>query len=307
MSGTHGEESIMKQICLEIEQRPLFKKYDRLSEQPILHILKLKENMNRFSWGKFYIQIHKLGNASKQPPSIQIAADLELIGFASRMLDNLVDEDDPHVERHIGRANTLILFTEILIESFGQLQRLLPDESEQIQHYLMSALSGEWTDINRTAADGISEREYMQHILPKTSSVFKLVAVCGDAGNMTFWDEFLDYAGLAFQLSNDMAGLYAETKSDLLMLRPTLPILKAVDVQDERLAAERSRIMCSYASGEGTLESVRSVIEDSGALEYCYLIRELHKEKCREMLSQQFPDRLAQTEILFRLLYLEAS
>ncbi|WP_172196875.1 polyprenyl synthetase family protein [Saccharibacillus qingshengii] len=306
MSGIHIEGTVLEEIYLEIERRPLFEKYDRQWEEPILHILKLKEELARFSWGSFYVQIHKLGSASYTLPSIEIAADLELIGFASRMLDNLVDEDNPRIEQRIGRANTLLLFTEILIESFGRLQRLLPDAGEAIQQYLMSALHGEWMDINRTALDGMAEREYMQQILPKTSSIFKLIALCGDPGGMKFWDEFLDYAGLAFQLSNDMAGLYAETKSDLRMLRPTLPILKAVDVDDERIKAQRSRIIRAYATGEETLEAARSAIEESGALEYCYLIRELHKEKCREMLSEQFSDRLAQTEELSRLLYLEA-
>lgn len=306
MSGVYERQRLLEQIWLEIERRPLFAKYDRLSEEPILHKIKLKEEISRFSWGSLYIEIHSLGTSLDENPSIEIAANLELIGFASRMLDDLVDEDNPRIEQNIGRANTLLLFTEILIESFGQLHRLVPGESERIQRELASALHGEWTDINFTALDGVGERDYMQQILPKTASIFKLVAVCADPGRTEFWDEFLTYASLALQLSNDMAALYVETKSDLGKLRPTLPILKAIDVEDEEVRERRILAMRAYAAGNGTLEDARSAIEESGALEYCYLIRELHKEKCREMLSEQFPDRLAQTEALFRFLRLEA-
>lgn len=307
MSGVYEGEALLEQIYLEIERRPLFAKYDRLSEERILHRIQFKQEISRFSWGSLYMQIHSLRAFSDEQPSVEIAADLELIGFASRMLDDLVDEDNPRIEQSIGRANTLILFTEILIESFGRLHRLLPGESERIQQELAGALHGEWTDINRTALDGLGERDYMQQILPKTASIFKLVALCADPGRMKFWDEFLTYASLALQLSNDMAALYVESKSDLGKLRPTLPILKAVDVEDEEVRKRRSLAMRSYAAGSGSLEAARSAIEESGALEYCYLIRELHKEKCREMLSEQFPDRLAQTEVLFRLLQLEVA
>lgn len=307
MRVAHNEKSLIERIYLEIERRPFFEKYARRSEEPILHTMKLKEELCRFSWGHLYVQIHKLGSASNEPPSLAVAADLELIGFVSRMLDDLVDEDNPRVEQQLGRANTLILFTEILIDSFGRLQRLMPGESERIQRDLMSALHGEWTDINFTALDGIGELEYMQRILPKTSSIFKLVAACADPGRAKFWDGFMTCASFALQLSNDMAAIYAEAKSDLSKLRPTLPLLKAIDVEDERVRTERIRVMRSYAAGEGTPEDVRSAIEESGALEYCYLIRELNKEKCREMLGEQFPDRLAQTEELFRLLTLEGA
>lgn len=306
VSGIHTENPFLEQIYLEIERRPLFAKYAFCSAEPVLHILKLREDLLRFSWGTLYIQIHKLGRNADRLPSIEIAADLELIGFASRMLDNLVDEDDPRIEQQIGRANTLLLFTEVLVESFGRLQRFLPDRSAAIQTYLMRALSGEWADVNRTAVDGIGETEYMQHILPKTSSIFKLAALCGDPDDMEFWDEFLDYASLALQLANDMAALYAEAKSDLSKLRPTLPILKTVDVEDPHVKENRSRILRAYAANPKDAEAVRAAIEESGSLEYCYLVRELHKEKCREMLSEQFSDRLAQTEALFRLLQLEA-
>ncbi|WP_143536161.1 polyprenyl synthetase family protein [Saccharibacillus sp. O23] len=306
MSEIHAENPFLAQIYLEIARRPLFEKYAFCSSEPILHILKLEEEIRRFSWGNLYIQIHKLGRAEETLPSIEIAADLELVGLASRMLDNLVDEDDPHIEQRIGRANTLLLFTEILVESFGRLQRLIPNASEEIQQHLMSALSGEWADINRTALDGIGEQEYMRRILPKTSSIFKLAALCGDPDRMGFWREFMDYASLALQLANDMAALYAEAKSDLSKLRPTLPILKTVDVEDARVKEERSRILRAYAAGQEESEKVRAAIEESGSLEYCYLVRELHKEKCREMLSEEFTDRLVQTEALFRLLQLEA-
>lgn len=306
MSGIHTENPFLEQIYLEIARRPLFEKYAGCSSETILHILKLREDLFRFSWGNLYIQIHKLVRAADLPPSIEVAADLELIGFASRMLDNLVDEDDPRMEQQIGRANTLLLFTEVLVESFGRLQRFLPDRSAAIQTYLMHALSGEWADVNRTALDGIGETEYRQQILPKTSSIFKLAALCGDPDHMEFWEEFLDYASLALQLANDMAALYAEEKSDLSKLRPTLPILKTIDVADPSLREERIRILRAYSAGKGDLETVRAAIEESGSLEYCYLVRELHKEKCREMLSEQFSDRLAQTEALFRLLQLEA-
>lgn len=304
--GVYERPMLLEQIWLEIERRPLFAKYDRLFQERILHKIKLKEEISRFSWGSLYVEIHALGTSLDPKPSIAVAADLELIGFASRMLDDLLDEDNPRIEQSIGRANTLILFTEILIESFGRLHRLVPGESERIQQELANALHGEWTDINFTALDGIGEHDYMQQILPKTASIFKLVAVCADPDRTKFWDEFLTYASLALQLSNDMAALYVEAKSDLGKLRPTLPILKAIDVEDEEVRERRSFMMRSYAAGSGSLEAARSAIEESGALEYCYLIRELHKEKCREMLSEQFPDRLAQTEALFRVLQLEA-
>lgn len=306
MSVLQEEIPFIEQIHLGIIRRPFFRKYNSLYGEPILNIMRLKEELHRFSWGDFYFQIHKLGCVADTPPSIEIAVNLELVGLASRMLDNLVDEDDPRIEQRIGRANTLLLFTEILVESFGRLQRLVPGGSGEIQRYLMSALKGEWADVNHTALDRIVETEYMRCILPKSSSIFKLAAFCGNPNDMKFWDEFLDYASLALQLANDMAAIYAESKSDLRKLRPTLPMLKIVDVENTQVKSKRSQLMRAYAAGEQIAEEVRIMIEESGTLEYCYLIREIHKEKCREMLNEHFPDRLAQTKELFRLLQLEA-
>ncbi|MGO4531131.1 hypothetical protein AB4Z30_18760 [Paenibacillus sp. 2TAF8] len=287
----------VEEIYQEIWLRELFAKYRPEGETHLLQAINFRDQMNRFSWGMLFLYIYVLGRRSKEELPISIAADMELICLSSRILDDVLDEDNSQLERCIGRQNTLFLFTELLITSLRQLQAF---ECRDIGYmHLHSALQAEWLDVNRNMFDEISEQQYIKKILPKSSAMFKFVTAYADSNHQEFWDEFWNWACMGMQLSNDLSAIYNDEKSDLIKLKPTLPLLKTFDVSDEARKLEIRAGFMEYASGKGSVSTVREFIEAQGALEYCLILRELCKERCLHMLQEQFPE---QTEMTGKLL-----
>lgn len=300
-------EVFLEEVYQELASRTLFDKYDRQSGQQIMQLSDFRERMQRFSWSELYLRIHGLGNDSSKPFSVELAADLELIAFSSQVLDDILDEDNKEFEQSIGRANMMILFTEILLTSLHRLQSFDSKKINQIYVYLLQALQSEWMDVNCSLLDEMDDETYIQNILPKSSAVFKLVAYYADEPNIEFWDEFFTYASLRLQLSNDLAAIYNLKKSDLKKLKPTLPLLKVLDIQDEHTRFKRSHFFLTYALGLEQIKNLHKKIEESGTLEYCRLLQALYQEKCTVMLRERFPGCEAECTDLMRLLDPEAS
>ncbi|WP_165861332.1 polyprenyl synthetase family protein [Paenibacillus paeoniae] len=289
--------AVVEDIILDIQGRTLFHKYNKNDGSELLTVINLPHRMKQFSWGILYLYLRSFKRESITPASIEAAANIELLCLASKIMDDVLDGDNVELEEYIGRSNAIILITDLMFESLKNLHDLSP--GEEGYGYLQSALSGEWVDVNRTVLDGMSEKLYYNEILPKTVGVLKYVAAVADVDRKVFWEEFFTHAGIALQIGNDLHAVFDERKSDIARLKPTLPLLKAMDHADESKRAELKALYASFAEGRCSMEEVKKAIIESGALEYCILIREMCKETCTRMLLVHFPeDRVLVHEFL---------
>ncbi|HEY2492937.1 MAG TPA: class 1 isoprenoid biosynthesis enzyme [Paenibacillus sp.] len=280
--------AMRESIDEEIRGRDLFKKYNTVSSIDILEVIDLKERLEQFSWGILYLYIHSFKNDQIGKQDIAIAANVEMLCLSSKILDDFLDEDTS-ISEIISKQNIVLLFTNFLIESLKHL--CYHPSYEHGLVYLQEAIYGEWLDVNKTVLDGITEQEYLDNIIQKTVSIFKFVAVFANPEERSLWDDFSIYAGTAMQLSNDINAIFNDGKSDLLKLKPTLPLLKSLNVLNEDKKAEMERMFSSILKGDTCLDPIREAITASGSLDYCLLLRELYKEKCTELLNEHFPEK----------------
>ncbi|KGE19802.1 polyprenyl synthetase family protein [Paenibacillus wynnii] len=283
-------ETIIEEIFTEINERTLFDKYNNGSEAGILQVIDLRHMLKQFSWGLLYLYIYSFRNKPIVKEDITLAANIEMLCLSSKILDDLLDEDKPAIAESIGNNNVIFLFADLLIESLSRLHTHSSNERGYV--HLQSAMLGEWMDVNKTVIDGITEQQYLNQILPKTVAILKLVAAFADPEEQVFWEKFLTYAGTAMQLSNDLHAVFNDTKSDLPKLKPTLPLLKMLEISDENTKAEMKMTLVSYAAGGISIAALREAIIASGSLEYCILTRELCKDKCSQMLYERFPENV---------------
>lgn len=279
--------TMVEEIMGDIQSRTLFDKYNQGTDAGILQVIDLRHRLHQFSWGVLYLYISSFRNKPLTGEDIAMAANIEMLCLSSKLLDDLLDEDNPAASECIGKNNVIFLFADLLIDSLKRLHK--QSSGEQGYELLQSAMLGEWLDVNRTVLDGISEHQYYNEILPKTVAVFKYVAAAADPAELDFWGEFFTCAGTAMQLGNDLHAVFSDVKSDLPKLKPTLPLLKTLEVTDERKRLEMKEAFLSFAAGNSSRDTLREAISASGSLEYCILTRELCIEKCIRMLYGHFP------------------
>lgn len=272
-----------------IRRRTLLDKYGRDGGATVLEALNLPLRLNRFSWGGLYLLLAGYADRLCGAETEEIAVSVELLCLSSKILDDLADGDNPALADAIGESGAVFLFTDLLVDCLRRLNRV-SEEPDRLYAYLQEALHGEWIDVSRTAFDGMDEERYMTEILPKSAAFFKIVAFLADPGRREFWEAFCDSAAAATQLLNDLHGVFSEGKSDLARLRPTLPLIKALDMPEEYGRAETARLLRGCAAGDVPQEAARERLAASGALEYCAIIREMHKERCAELLRTRFPE-----------------
>jgi octaprenyl-diphosphate synthase len=124
-----------------------------------------------------------------------------------------------------------------------------------------------------------SEARYQEVIYAKTACLFEAAARIGamlgkvDAGQERAFQAYGKHLGIAFQLIDDALDYSAQSDElgknvgdDLAEGKPTLPLIRAMEVGNER---QRELIRDAIKTGNiDKLDDIRQVIDETGSLRY---------------------------------------
>ncbi|MCL1949815.1 MAG: hypothetical protein FWF59_08795 [Turicibacter sp.] len=246
-------------IINHLSQHPIFQKYNEFFELDLMKLLRIDQRIRFFSWGELYLNLRSLQHPTREDDSITVATSIEVFCLAAKILDDMLDGDSS-LEHFLNRDNVLLLYTELLTDTFQKLS-IHPAFSLAIVH-LADSVNGEFNDINLCPiSHTFTKQDYVRTVLPKTSSIIKFI--CTLAGmDETFIDFFAESYGYLLQVKNDLKGIYSHTKNDLKKIRPTLPLIKALD------SAQGVKLRTILESPDFLVEDAKQLILASGSLEY---------------------------------------
>jgi geranylgeranyl diphosphate synthase type I len=164
---------------------------------------------------------------------------------------------------------------------------------------------GQHLDLAFEEQDSVSVDQYMEMIGGKTSS---LLSAASEIGAMLAnaredrrqaYAEFGRHLGLAFQVQDDILGIWGEPSitgkpagDDLLAKKKTLPILYG-----SQHSAEFRELWQQEELSEVLIEELRTCLEQAGALEYAQEIASQHTKESLASLQHAHPSGPAATEL----------
>lgn len=215
-----------------------------------------------------------------------IAASYELTIAALDVLDEIEDGDHSELVDQVGTARALNISTALMAAS-QNLVLTMPvtastgnspsDFGRVLSRAVLCATAGQDQDLQgTTASDGGSLYRSLAIAQEKSGSLVAGAAVlgamtgcCDEMDLARYWDLGIHFGAMA-QIANDIHdALDPERKSDLAAKKPTLPMLFA-----------------SRASGRAPTSQADIRIEDSGALHFGWVVLEVERRKCREIVDE---------------------
>jgi octaprenyl-diphosphate synthase len=214
-----------------------------------------------------------------------LAAVVEFIHTATLLHDDVVDDSD--MRRGKQTASTIwgneaaVLVGDYLYSRAFQM--MVKAQSMTIMDLLANTTNviaqGEVLQLLNIHDADTSEAKYQQVIYAKTACLFeaaaRIGALLGEAGDEKeqALQAYGKHLGIAFQLIDDALDYTADSEElgknvgdDLAEGKPTLPLIRAMEVGDD---AQRSLIRDAIESGRiERLEEINRAINDSGALRY---------------------------------------
>lgn len=158
---------------------------------------------------------------------------------------------------------------------------------------------GQLTDVRSASDDSFSSNDLIRLHLWKTARYtiqgpLMLGAILsGTEENLNSLSQFGDLVGLAFQIQDDILGLFGNEdvlgksiKSDVNEGKKTLLMLKAMELSSSRDADFISKVLKSGDVSDEDFERVREIVRDSGSLEYSQKLGSDLIRKAKEYLHQ---------------------
>ena len=254
----------------------------------------------------------------KEEDAIPTAAALALLHTFTLIHDDIMDKDEkrrgaPTVHNKWGVRLAIVagdlLFAKVYeaITTFTDPKRVTPKRIVQVLKEVSEATvticEGQALDMMFESRQIVSEDEYFEMIEAKTAVLFETSAKCGGilgGANNTQVErlgKFGRYAGIAFQVIDDILGLTADEKilrkpvgNDIREGKRTLIVVHALEKASKN---KKKRILETLGNKSSSPERIRETIEliDSlGAIDYAKEVAEKYIKKAKEALAS-FPDR----------------
>lgn len=283
----------MKKIEIEtlyqsIINKEFLKKYDRNLETAILDKLCILDQLKKFSWSTFCCHLFAL-YPHQDFPDEDLLISLDLLGIATRILDDLIDDDNPLVQE-IGPKLSLLLCVDLLTHSLSNLSSNYA--SSEALSFLQQALEGEFYDLTLTLKEDISEKDYFDSIIKKSTDFFLFVLSCLPLSEKEkeFWHPLLKKIGTAVQIKNDIHGLIKSDSSDISALKATFPLIKFVESNPK----SNLSFLINNEPSTTFKQELMNKLDESGTLDYSILILTLHQNDILVSLTNEFPEKSEQ-------------
>jgi geranylgeranyl pyrophosphate synthase len=232
----------------------------------------------------------------------QLALVVELLHNATLVHDDILDKDR-------FRRNTLTVHTKwsvkdaILVgDALAALAlNLAVDYNREVRQTLCETAlllcDGEYMDMDTTA--DISEKEYLEKIKKKSSSLFRAASRCGaivGGGSdleVRLLTEFGENFGIAYQIRDDLSDIEALKRSipqDPTEFRTALPIVHLYQISSEikraRILQDLESLSADKPHRRVVLDEILDDIEDSDTTSYCNRLANTYLDNSKRGLNQ---------------------
>jgi geranylgeranyl diphosphate synthase type I len=268
--------------------------------------------------------------------AIPTASALELLHTFTLIHDDIIDEDEkrrglPTVHAKWGMPTAIVtgdlLFAKVYetITKFTDPKRVPPKRILQVLKDISEATvaicEGQTLDMTFEHKKAVSEDEYFRMIQAKTAALFETSARCGGilGGAKKDQGERLGrygyYAGVAFQLIDDVLGLTADEKalgkpvgSDIREGKRTLIIVHALKHASEN---QRKKILETLGNRSASAQRIQEIIDlvsSLGSINYAEEKAKGYIEKSKKALAslpatQDREDLISLAELIFARKY----
>ncbi len=170
--------------------------------------------------------------------------------------------------------------------------------AKELTRAAIALAEGQAMDMDFEKRSAVSLSEYMAMIERKTAALFE---ACGAIGAIAAGADqkateriklAMRYAGLAFQIVDDILGITVDTEklgkprySDIREGKKTLPIIIAVERSEPSEAEELLRILNSDSKTEESIEKAIRIIENCGAVDECRKIAREYASKAIDVIE----------------------
>jgi geranylgeranyl diphosphate synthase type I len=245
--------------------------------------------------------------------ALATASSLELLHTFTLLHDDIMDQDEkrrgvPSVHVKWGVPIAIIagdlLFAKVYeaITKFTDTKRVKPKRIlqvvKEISEVTVVLCEGQTQDIMFETKETVSEAEYFKMIEGKTAALFETSARCGGllgGGTKTqvkCLGEYGFYAGIAFQVIDDVLALTADEKvlkkpvgNDIREGKRTLMIVYALEKASK---SQRKQILESLGNKDASNEQIKEtigLIEKLGAIRYAKKLADRYIKKAKKALS----------------------
>ena len=248
--------------------------------------------------------------------AIPTAASLEMLHTFTLLHDDIMDKDEkrrgvPSVHTKWGVPIAIVagdlLFAKVYeaITKHTDTKHVKPKRILQVVKEISEATivlcEGQTRDMMFESKETVSEAEYFRMIEGKTASLFETSARCGGLlggatkSQVKRLGELGRYAGIAFQVIDDILGLTADEKflkkpvgNDIREGKRTLMVVRVLEKASKR---QRKQILETLGNKDASAEQIRETIEligSLGAIDYAKKLADNYIKKAKKVLAR-FP------------------
>ena len=248
--------------------------------------------------------------------AIPTAASLEMLHTFTLLHDDIMDKDEkrrgvPSVHTKWGVPIAIVagdlLFAKVYqaITKHTDTKHVKPKRILQVVKEISEATivlcEGQTRDMMFESKETVSEAEYFRMIEGKTAALFETSARCGGLiggatkSQVKRLGEFGRYAGIAFQVIDDILALTADEKllkkpvgNDIREGKRTLMVVRALEKASK---SQRKQILGTLGNKDASAEQIRETIEligSLGAIDYAKKLADKYIKKAKKVLAR-FP------------------
>jgi geranylgeranyl diphosphate synthase type I len=249
--------------------------------------------------------------------ALATASSLEMLHTFTLLHDDIMDQDEkrrgvPSVHTKWGVPIAIVagdlLFAKVYeaITKHTDTKRVKPKRILQVMQEVSEATiilcEGQTRDMMFENKETVSEAEYFKMIEGKTAALFETSARCGGLlggatkSQVKRLGEFGRYAGIAFQVVDDVLALTADEKvlkkpvgNDIREGKRTLMVVYALEKASER---QRKKILETLGNKDASPEQIQEtirLIDSLGAIRYAKKLADRYIRKAKKALAR-FPD-----------------
>ena len=261
----------------------------------------------------------------KEEDALPTAAALEMLHTFTLLHDDIMDQDEkrrgvPSVHTKWGEPVAIVagdlLFAKVYeaITKHTDTKSVKPKRILQVIQEVSEATivlcEGQTRDMMFEEMETVSEAEYFKMIEGKTAALFETSARCGgllggaNKSQVKRLGEFGLYAGIAFQVIDDVLALTADEKvlkkpvgNDIREGKRTLIVVRALENASK---SQRQQILGTLGNKDASPEQIQKTIEliDSlGAIKYAKKLADKYIKKAKKALNR-FPDSEDKEDLL---------
>ncbi len=244
--------------------------------------------------------------------AIKTAAAIELIHTFTLIHDDIMDQDEfrrgvPSVHKVYG-GHTAILAGDLLFSKAFEISD--PSATKILASAAAEICEGQELDMSFEKRAFVKETGYLEMIRKKTAVLLEAAtrsgAVIGQGTNSqirALSDYGLDI-GMAFQIHDDILGITADEKnlgkpvgSDISRGKKNMVIIKGIDFLEGFDRKKFIEILNKEKKDEKDIKKAISLLQDSGALNYCRKISDNFIKDAKNNL-RKIPNSDAKTDLL---------